>query len=207
MSESLNRTGEEKRASILIKYRGLSVKKIQREAEKTILYLSKNKDKMIMMCVSNQETVGVVYVRELMSLGVKEDIKKLILVGGGRYTYSAQKMAENAENEMRNELIKTGKTKEEAQKTAKNFEIEMIPSSLPSFDIFKHRLVPKHEILSEEEKKAILEKYHAEPHQFPWIKMNDPVAIILGAKPGEIVKITRDSQTAGTYVSYRYVIK
>jgi len=182
MSESLNRTDEEKRASILIKYRGLSVKKTQRQGEKTIVHLSKDKDKMIMMCVSNQETVGVVYVRELMSLGEKEGVDKLIMVGGGRYTYSAQKIAEDS-------------------------EVEMIPPSLPSFDIFKHRIVPKHEILSEEKKKAVLDRYHAEKHQFPWLRVNDPIAIILGAKPGDIVKITRDSQTAGTYASYRYVIK
>ena len=88
MSESLSRTDEERRASILIRYRGLNVKKIQREAEKTVVYLSKDKDKMIMMCVSSQETVGVVYIRELMSLALKEEIKKLIMVGSGRYTLS-----------------------------------------------------------------------------------------------------------------------
>ena len=182
MSESLNRTDEERRAALLIKYRELNVKKVEREGEKTIIHLSKGDKKIIMMCISNQDTVGIIYVRDLMSLGQKGEVEELIMVGGGRYTYSAQKIAGES-------------------------GIEMIPSSLPSFDIFKHRLVPRHEVLSEEEKKAVLEEYHAEQHQFPWIKMNDPIAIILGAKPGDIVKITRSSQTAGTYVSYRYVIK
>jgi DNA-directed RNA polymerase subunit H (RpoH/RPB5) len=182
MSETLNKSNEERRAAILVKYRGLTVRKIEREAEKTIIHLSKGDKRMIMMCVSGQDTVGISYVRDLMALGEKEEMENLILVGGGRYTYSAQKMAEDS-------------------------GVEMIPPSLPSFDIFKHRLVPWHEIISEEERKAVLEKYHAEHHQFPWIKLNDPIVIILGARPGDIVKITRNSQTAGTYVSYRYVIK
>jgi DNA-directed RNA polymerase subunit H (RpoH/RPB5) len=182
MSESLNRTDEERRASILIRYRELNVRKVEREGEKTLIHLSKGDRRIIMMCVSNQDTVGVVYIRDLMALGEKEEVEELIMVGGGRYTYSAQKIAEDS-------------------------GIEMIPSSLPSFDIFKHKLVPRHEIISEEEKKAVLEKYHAEHHQFPWIKVSDPIAIILGARPGDIIKITRNSQTAGTYVSYRYAIK
>lgn len=54
-----------------------------------------------------------------------------------------------------------------------------------------------------------MEDYHnarAEPFQFPWIKASDPVSIILGAKPGDILKTAGHSETAGTYESYRYVI-
>jgi DNA-directed RNA polymerase subunit H (RpoH/RPB5) len=182
MSSGLNTSEEEKRAATLIRYRSLKVQSIERQEEKTIVHLSGKEGKMIMMCVSGQENVGVSYVRDLMALGEKEETDKLIMVGGGKYTYSAQKMG-----------VDSG--------------IEMIPPYLPSFEIFKHRLIPKHEILSEQEKKEILEKYHAEPYQFPWIKTNDPIVIILGARPGDIVKITRESKTAGSYISYRYVIK
>jgi len=175
-------TEEERRASIVIKYRGLKIDKIERENEKTIVYLTSRSRKYLMMCVSGQENVGVSYVRDLLALGEKEGIKSLIMVGGGKYTYSAQKMGTD-------------------------LGIEMIPPYLPSFDVFKHNLVPKHEVLSEDEKKAVIEKYRAQPFQFPWIKTSDPISIILGAQPGDIVKITRNSETAGTYVSYRYVIK
>ncbi|MBN2334883.1 DNA-directed RNA polymerase subunit H [Candidatus Bathyarchaeota archaeon] len=84
--------------------------------------------------------------------------------------------------------------------------IELIPPSLPTFDIFEHSLVPVHEIVSVEERRQLAEKYHAEPYQFPWIKSSDPISIILGAKPGDVVKINQKSETAGSYDTYRYVV-
>jgi len=42
--------------------------------------------------------------------------------------------------------------------------------------------------------------------QFPWVKASDPVSIILGARSGDILKKSGYSETAGTYVSYRYVV-
>ncbi|MDH5460021.1 MAG: DNA-directed RNA polymerase subunit H [Candidatus Bathyarchaeota archaeon] len=75
----------------------------------------------------------------------------------------------------------------------------------PSFNIFKHELVPKHEILSPEEAKELLEKYRVKPYQLPQIRASDTAAIAIGAKPGDILKVTRKSLTAGKYVSYRYV--
>jgi DNA-directed RNA polymerase subunit H (RpoH/RPB5) len=60
--------------------------------------------------------------------------------------------------------------------------------------------------LSGEEREKIAEKYHAEPYQFPWIKATDPISIIIGAKPGDVVRIIQNSETAGRYESYRYVV-
>lgn len=74
-------------------------------------------------------------------------------------------------------------------------------------DITKHRLVPKHEVLSQEEAKEVLERYQIEPHQLPLLLSSDPVARVIGAKPGDIVKITRKSPTSGEIVIYRYVVE
>ena len=74
-------------------------------------------------------------------------------------------------------------------------------------DITKHRLVPKHEILSSDEAKKVLETYGVEPHQLPLLLSSDPVAKAIGAKAGDIVKITRKSPTAGEIVVYRYVVE
>lgn len=73
------------------------------------------------------------------------------------------------------------------------------------FDVLDHQLVPKHEILSEKEEKEVLKKYGIDKKQLPYLLITDPVAMALGAKVGQIVRITRDSQSAGKAVAYRLV--
>ncbi len=73
--------------------------------------------------------------------------------------------------------------------------------------ILNHELVPKHEILSEEEAQELLEKPGISKKQLPRIYVSDPVAKILGAKPGDVIKITRKSPTAGESIYYRVVVK
>lgn len=70
-----------------------------------------------------------------------------------------------------------------------------------------HVLVPKHEILSEEDKKEVLSQYNATEDQFPFLFSIDPVAREIGAKPGDMVKITRVSDTAGETTYYRFVVE
>lgn len=74
-------------------------------------------------------------------------------------------------------------------------------------NILKHRLVPEHIILKDEEKKELLEKLKIEPDQLPKILKSDPVVKAINAKEGDIVKIIRRSQTAGTSVYYRIVVR
>jgi len=73
-------------------------------------------------------------------------------------------------------------------------------------DIFIHELVPKHRILSEEEKEEILKKYNANLTDLPRILVSDPVVRRLGAKPGDVIEITRKSFTAGESKYYRVVV-
>ncbi|HLC51860.1 MAG TPA: DNA-directed RNA polymerase subunit H [Candidatus Nanoarchaeia archaeon] len=74
-------------------------------------------------------------------------------------------------------------------------------------DITKHLLVPKHSKVSEAEHKKLLEKYSISPRQLPKILKNDPAIIKLGVKAGDIIKVERDSKTAGTFFHYRFVIE
>ena len=76
-----------------------------------------------------------------------------------------------------------------------------------AFDVMKHDLVPRHELLSDEEARGIIERYGVTPDQLPKISANDPVARAVRAKPGQIVKIKRKSPTAGEAVAYRYVVE
>jgi DNA-directed RNA polymerase subunit H len=79
-------------------------------------------------------------------------------------------------------------------------------SSKKKIDPTLHKYVPKHELLSLEEAYNLLKQLGAKPEQLPWIKASDPIAKKLGAKPGDIIKITRKSSIAGEIIVYRYVI-
>ncbi len=70
------------------------------------------------------------------------------------------------------------------------------------YDPLEHVLVPKHEIVSEEERKRLIETY-GDLELFPKIFANDPVVLRLGAKPGDVIKITRPGDT---HPYYRLVI-
>lgn len=75
-----------------------------------------------------------------------------------------------------------------------------------TFNPTEHIYVPKHEIVSGEEKEKIIRTYSASLEQFPQILASDPVAREINAKPVDLVKITRKSQTAGESVYYRFVV-
>lgn len=70
-----------------------------------------------------------------------------------------------------------------------------------------HIYVPKHEIMTKKEAEEVLKKYNCKPTEMPLIFSNDPAIIGLGVKPGDMMRITRKSPTAGESVYYRYVVE
>ena len=74
------------------------------------------------------------------------------------------------------------------------------------FNPLKHRMVPNHEILSEDEVKNILSEYNLEKEQLPKIRLIDPTVVASKAKVGDVMRITRESKTAGIAYYYRMVI-
>lgn len=71
----------------------------------------------------------------------------------------------------------------------------------------EHFLVPKHRLLTNDEKGQILDRFKVKLKQLPKISIKDPVIrTIADAKIGDIVEIKRSSVTAGEAIYYRVII-
>ena len=70
-----------------------------------------------------------------------------------------------------------------------------------------HIDVPKHEIMTIKEAEGVLEKYHCKATDLPLIFVTNPAIIGIGVKPGDMIKVTRKSATAGESFYYRYVVE
>ncbi len=75
-----------------------------------------------------------------------------------------------------------------------------------SFEVKKHLLVPKHTKASDSETKLLLEKYKIQVKSLPKIFNTDSAIAGLDVKAGDIIKIERESKTAGTSIYYRVVV-
>lgn len=76
---------------------------------------------------------------------------------------------------------------------------------MAEFEVTKHVLVPKHSKVSEKELKEVLERYSIEINMLPRISKSDPAIANLDVKEGDVVKIVRNSPTAGRALFYRRV--
>ena len=175
---------EERKAEILIKLRGYKLIKKQKhdDAVGYIVEIPKDKQKALVWCVPGETTVGINSINRLGKAMKDVELERGIIVTDGRYTHA----------------VKQG---------AKKKKIELLPKTFPAFDIFQHKLVPKQEILSEEEKSELLLKFKVQPYQLPQISSVDPTVKTIGAKPGDVLRIKRRSPTAGEHIAYRYVVE
>jgi DNA-directed RNA polymerase subunit H len=75
------------------------------------------------------------------------------------------------------------------------------------FNILEHILVPQHRVLNETETTEVMRKYNIKNKtEFPDISRFDPVAQVIGLRPGKVCEITRISKTAITSLYYRVCV-
>ncbi len=92
-------------------------------------------------------------------------------------------------------LTKKSKASKKSQKKGAKKTKKVI-----KYDPTENFMVPKHEVISEEEKEELVKKYGSLDY-FPMILVTDPVVERIGAKEGDIIRIHREE---GYY--YRRVI-
>jgi len=178
-------TLEERKAEVLIKLRHYKLLKKQKHEEAIgyVVSIPREKQKALMWCIPEGTTVGINILNRLQKTMKEAEIEKGILITNGRYTHAVK------------------------QRSRASGKIELLPKDFPAFDLFEHRLVPKHEILTEKERSQLLVQYKVHPYQLPQISSVDPAVKAIGAKPGDVLRIIRKSQTAGEHITYRYVVE
>ena len=67
-------------------------------------------------------------------------------------------------------------------------------------------LIPEQSVLSGSEAGKVMKKFNIPIEKFPKILETDPKAKLLGAKPGDLVAISRKDST-GKYTYYRAVVR
>ena len=75
-----------------------------------------------------------------------------------------------------------------------------------SFDVKTHILVPKHSKLNQKETKQLFDKLQITIRELPRISIKDPAIAGLDVQLGDIIKVERNSPTAGKAVYYRGVV-
>ncbi|OHS94630.1 DNA-directed RNA polymerases I, II, and III subunit RPABC1 [Tritrichomonas foetus] len=150
---------------------------------------------------------------EIPRLKVRFDITE-----SANFTKFNQKVFSELISQMKNEnisheilIVKDGsmtsglmKTIEKLRQEGK-YRVEVFEQKEVLINITEHELVPLHEPLSSSQKKELLDRYKINESQLPKILKNDPVVRYFGVDPGTVMKITRRSETAGRYVTYRLV--
>ncbi len=84
-----------------------------------------------------------------------------------------------------------------------NVYVETRGYSIFQIEVPKHVSVPLHIVAPKEEVDAFCKQYCVSRERFPRITLDDPMAVWLGLRRGDVVKILRVSETAGIAPVYR----
>ncbi len=169
----------------LLNLRSYSVNEVLEYDDKYVMYPTREVDgethKYTVWMLKESKVVGIASVKDLAREMEETDSQRGMLVGGLRFTPAAKKMA----------LIS---------------RVELVDGRYASFDLFDHELVPMHIITPDDEIQLVLDHFGIEKSQLPRIFQDDPAVKVLGARPGQVIRIERDSITAGKSYYYRLVV-
>jgi DNA-directed RNA polymerase subunit H (RpoH/RPB5) len=174
-----------KKTRALLALRGFGTHELLEYEDRYVLHpqgvVGENTVKYVIWILKEERVVGIAIVRDLFKEMEETESQRGILVGGNRFTPAAKKYA-------------------------KVSRIELVEGNYASFDLFEHDLVPTHVIAEQSEVDLVLKHYKIKKTQLPRIYLSDPAAKVLGARVGQIIRIERQSETAGNTFYYRLVV-
>ena len=169
----------------LLTLRGYQVEELYEYESRFAMYPIKNGDKAkiksVVWVFKEPRVIGVAFVKDIVKEMEEKDAREGMLVGGSRFTPAAKKHARMT-------------------------KVELVEGNYSSFDLFKHETVPTHTIAKKEEIELVLDHYKITKPQLPRILREDPAVKVLGAKAGQVIRIERESPTAGATYYYRLVV-
>jgi len=175
-----------KKTRDLLALRGFSTHELLEYEDRFVMHplgtLADTVVKYVIWILKEERVVGIAIVRDLFKEMEETESQRGMLVGGNRFTPAAKKYA-------------------------KVSRIELVEGNYASFDLFEHDLVPKHIIAEQSEVDLVLTHYKIEKTQLPRMYVSDPAARVLGARGGQVIRIERDSETAGNTFYYRLVVE
>lgn len=143
-----------------------------------------NESEQIFVFFPDDLKIGVKNLRTYLDRMKADNVRRAILVARNPLTPSA---------------------KVAVREIASKFLLEVFLDEDLVVNIKNHIHVPEHQVLTPEEKKALLAQYNLKDAQLPRMRIIDPIARYYGLRVGQIVKIIRCEETAGRYVTYRIV--
>ena len=88
---------------------------------------------------------------------------------------------------------------------ARTNDVQLLTHQVVRLGIVYARDQPEFTPLSEEEGKEVFREWDLDHYSMKRFMANDPVVLYYGLQPGDVVRITRPSPTAGYAIDYRYV--
>ena len=144
---------------------------------------------IIVVFFDGDEKINTIKIRGYWIKAAEQNARSMIIVHVGHVNPAARKFA-----------VELARNEEKPIKTQFFDQDDVV------INITKHELVPQHEPLTQAQADEVLANHNVQLAQLPRILLRDPQVQYFGLERGRVVKITRSSETAGQYVTYRQVV-